>query len=420
MLHTLISFLALVSTAATDGSRPVIQGLAVPAGESSHLPNLSLGANGTMYLSWVEPGKDGTTRLLFAALTAKGWSEARPVAEGSDWFVNWADFPSVAALADGTLAAHWLARVGVETYAYGVQVSLSRDGGKTWSDSIVPHSDRSPTEHGFVTMAATKEDAFSLVWLDGRAMAGGHGSDDLDGHGGGDMSLRTVTIDREGKLGPERLIDPRVCECCQTTGAVVGGNLVVAYRDRSDEEIRDCSLARISTESISSPKTIHDDGWNQEGCPVNGPTLAARDDELAAVWYTEAAGRPQVFLAHSADGGHEFGAPVAIDDGNPVGRVDVVSHPDSGWFAIWLERGDEGGEVRGRWIATDGTKHPSVLIARTSPGRASGFPQVERVGRRVVLAWTEVIAESSGSAGPTAPTHIRTADLVFPAAGESE
>ena len=28
-------------------------------------------------------------------------------ASGDDWFVNWADFPSVIALPDGSLAAHW-------------------------------------------------------------------------------------------------------------------------------------------------------------------------------------------------------------------------------------------------------------------------------------------------------------------------
>ncbi|MEO6238245.1 MAG: exo-alpha-sialidase, partial [Vicinamibacterales bacterium] len=58
--------------------------------------------------------------LRFAEQTTGGWSAARDVASGSDWFVNWADVPSVVRLDDGTLAAHWLQKSGADTYAYDV------------------------------------------------------------------------------------------------------------------------------------------------------------------------------------------------------------------------------------------------------------------------------------------------------------
>ena len=71
---------------------------------------------------------------------------------GTDWFVNWADVPSVVRLADRTLAAHWLQKSGSDTYAYDVRLSFSRDDGNTWTPSITPHHDGTKTEHGFASL----------------------------------------------------------------------------------------------------------------------------------------------------------------------------------------------------------------------------------------------------------------------------
>jgi len=414
-LTTLALALAPIILQAPDGARPVLQALANPAGERSGLPQLVTAADGRFLLSWVEPGAEGAMRLRFAALGTEGWSEARTIAEGKDWFVNWADVPSLALLPDGTIAAHWLSRVGADTYAYGVQISISKDGGATWSAPVIPHSDRSPTEHGFVSMAAVDADRFAVVWLDARARSpSAHSGDGHGEHGGGDTALYGAAIDRDGKVGAERIIDPRACDCCPTSVAPVGDRLLVAYRDHGADGTRDCSIVHVTAEGSSEPAVIHADGWKVDGCPVNGPALASRGSEVAALWYTEANGRPRVLLARSEDGGRTFGEPIAIDDGNAVGRVDIVTHPDAGWLAVWLERGDGGGEVRGRSIGAAGELRPSVLIARTSLERASGFPRVERSGRRVLLAWTEVLEKGAEAGGAVPPPRVRTADLVFP------
>jgi Neuraminidase (sialidase) len=89
----------------------------------------------------VEQIGDKRHALRTAARDVSGWAEARTVAQGENWFVNWADFPSVIALRDGSLAAHWLVKSGTGTYAYNVNIARSKDGGKTWSKPIVPHLD---------------------------------------------------------------------------------------------------------------------------------------------------------------------------------------------------------------------------------------------------------------------------------------
>lgn len=102
-------------------------------------------------------------------LDQNGWGESRTVSQGENWFVNWADFPSVASLRNGTLAAHWLVKSGSSTYAYDVNVSQSKDG-KSWSKSIVPHRDNTQTEHGFVSLIPLSDGRLGAVWLDGRNM----------------------------------------------------------------------------------------------------------------------------------------------------------------------------------------------------------------------------------------------------------
>jgi hypothetical protein len=158
--------------AAADAPALSVRELTSPAGAGSGEPNLAVGADGRILLSWIEAASEGRHRLRFAARVDRGaWSEPRTIAEGAGWFVNWADFPAVAELADGSLFAHWLAQSGAGKYAYDVRVGTSRDGGATWSGPVVPHRDGTETEHGFVSFARWDERSMGLVWLDGRRTA---------------------------------------------------------------------------------------------------------------------------------------------------------------------------------------------------------------------------------------------------------
>ena len=58
-------------------------------------------------MSWIE--REGTTtHLKFAERTAYGWTTPMTAASGDDWFLSYADVPSVIRLSDGTLVAQWL------------------------------------------------------------------------------------------------------------------------------------------------------------------------------------------------------------------------------------------------------------------------------------------------------------------------
>ena len=79
------------------------------------------------------------------------------------------DFPSVVPVSESLWAAHWLVSQEAGGYAYDVNTAVSEDGGHTWSETFIPHSDNTATEHGFVTIFADQGDV-GMVWLDGRKM----------------------------------------------------------------------------------------------------------------------------------------------------------------------------------------------------------------------------------------------------------
>jgi hypothetical protein len=361
-----------------------------PTGHDSREPELVATGDGRVILSWVEKIGEKRHALRFATRDAAAWSETRTVAEGDNWFVNWADFPSVVALPEGSLAAHWLVKSGKGTYAYDVNIARSKDNGQSWGRPVVPHTDGTQTEHGFVSLLPLKDGRLGAVWVDGRAT-----KDVKEGHGKEDsplpvsMQLRYAAIDADGKLSDEAVLDERICECCQTSAAMTSEGLIAAYRDRSEREVRDIHFVRQQGGSWSSARPIHADKWEINGCPVNGPSVAAEGRRVALAWFTGEGDSPRVQVAFSDDAGATFAAPVRVDDGEAMGRVDVVLLADGSALVLWLGGNTEGGANKVRRVSAEGALGAVAVVSRTDVSRSSGFPRMARLGDTVHFAWTQ-------------------------------
>ena len=379
---------AEVEAPSTGAPAAAIDSIASPAGPGAVEPNLAVAANGRVYMSWMEPSDSGFA-LRFATLTGRQWSAPRTIRSGRDFFVNWADFPSITVLGGGRLAAHWLQRNGTGTYAYGVRVAQSADDGATWSAPVTPHRDTSQTEHGFV--ATWHENGrLGAVWLDARksAKAAADAPPAHDGHVS-EMMLISTTIDSRGRLGPEVPLDQRTCDCCQNSAAMTSDGPIVAYRDRSPEEIRDIYVTRRVGGRWTPGAPVHADRWKINACPVNGPSIAAKGRNVALAWFTAADSIARVNVAFSGDAGARFSAPVRVDGGAPAGRVDVALLPDGDALVTWVERiGGDTAAVRVRRVGRSGKLGAPMTVARSSAARASGFPQMALTGSDVVFAWT--------------------------------
>ncbi len=401
--------LAALTAACADGGGAAGLGAIELAGrEGAAEPNLAVDGAGRPIVSWLEPTGPETHVLRFARREPHGtWSEPRAVASGSHWFVNWADFPSVLALGGDTLAAHWLVRSGPGTYAYDVAMAFSVDGGASWTEPFTPHRDSTQTEHGFVALFRAPAGGVGAVWLDGRETAtegdgvdpeGGAGHDD----GTGAMTLRYARF-QPGSSTPldAALLDDRTCDCCQNDAARAGDAVVVAYRDRGLDEVRDIAVRRGTRDGWEESRLVHDDGWRIAACPVNGPAVAADRERVAVAWFTAARDTPRVNVAFSHDGGRSFDPPIRVDGGSPEGRVDLQLVGSGDAAVSWLERPAGGAEVRVRRVAQGGRASHHVVVAAPGAQRASGFPRFVVAGDELVFAWTSV--------GP--PSAVRTATL---------
>lgn len=373
---TLLLLASAAHAAVTEIPSPAPPGAAEPF-------VLATPADGIL-LTWLEPAGGGKrTAMRIARLRDGKWSPAQTIAERDDLLANWADFPSIAQDDHGVLFAQLLTK-GASGHAHDVRLTISRDGGKTWSTPQLLNRDGRNAEHGFASLQPLPGGGVAVAWLDGRNMPEGHE------HGGeGEMMLRSAAVDANGKMTGERELDHRACECCGTGMAMAEGKAVLVYRDRSADNVRDVSVVRQTAGGWTAPKPLHADGWKINGCPLNGPRIDGAGKRLAAAWFTGAGERPHVYVAFSADGGATFDKPIAVDDGNPAGRVDVVLLGSDSTVVTWVEQTGTTAELRARRVSRAAAPGASICIGESGPARSTGFARMARAGGEVLVTWTE-------------------------------
>ena len=380
----LIIFLCVFISCTNENKQTVVtevKQLISPAKDSCAEPYLFTDKSGKVYLSWIEKrGKE--SHLKFSALENEQWSEPVNMATGSNWFVNWADYPVIASDGNKNLLAHFLEKSDTGKFTYDVKLISSQDNGASWSNSKVLHDDGIMAEHGFVSIIPY-ENGFFISWLDGRNAAPMTGP----GHEGhhGEMTVRGAIVSIDGVKEKDWELDSRVCDCCQTAVAITSNGPVVIYRDRSDDEVRDMSIVRYVKGEWTAPKTIFPDNWKIKACPVNGPRADAINNNLAIAWFSIPDKKAQVNIVFSNNGGESFNKPIQIDEGKPIGRVDVVMLDSLTAMVSWME----GSAIKAVKVYADGKKESSILIASSSESRSSGFPQMTRSGNKLFFAWRD-------------------------------
>ena len=373
----ILSFLAISCTS----KDVIVKEISFLYENSNAQPSLVSG-EGSLSLSWISSNDGKKSSLNFSQFKEGKWVNTQTMATGSNWFVNWADFPAHA-INENLILSSYLEKSDSGTYTYDVILSLQKLSGEKVKEDFLLHTDGVKAEHGFVSIIPNHNQGFFITWLDGRNTV----EKDLDGYHK-PMTIRFAEITNKGDIIDESELDSATCDCCQTSIAVTNKGPVVVYRDRSDKEVRDIYIARKINGIWGVPTPIHNDGWEINGCPVNGPKVASNSNNLAVSWFTVSNEKPTVNLSFSKSNGASFGAPIKINDDDPIGRVDVAFLNPQEVLVSYIEGDDVGTYLRIKKVSIDGKISAPITISKIDGGRSTGVPQLEILDNEAFIVWT--------------------------------
>jgi hypothetical protein len=362
----------------------VVQEWALPTTPGTVDPHLEVSPDGRLLLSWINSVPGRRNALQFSDTDADGrWrTAARTIAIGNSLYANWADTPQVAATPDGALWTQWLQKT--QDGALTIALARSTDDGFSWG-APAPVDGGTPAGQGFATLWPAGNDTLGVAWL-----AGATPAVDTHAHDTGTGTLRSAVFDRSLQHATVQDIDA-ACDCCRTASTTTPRGPVLVYRGAA-HDVRDILVTRYDGKAWRKPAPVHADNWKIAACPVNGPAITARGNDVLVAWYTEASGAPTVQLARSTDAGDTFAPPVKVDTGPAVqGRVAVAVDAQQAWVA-WLREDKSGASLwLSRWAPDLSHELQRIPVAKIrARGIGSGYPQLALRDEGAYLVWTDV------------------------------
>jgi hypothetical protein len=386
-----------------------VSGLAVE-GRANAAPSLASAGN-LVAIAWGATGASGAADV-FAALSTDGGRSFGSAVRVNDVVgtarISGEMAPRVTVLAregrSAVMHVLWTAK-GSPT---SIRLAMSGDGGRTFAPSRALQAEGAEGDRGWAALAAGPDGRPRAVWLDHRGMADGASEEAGHHHGhdsaaagsqpgdGAEMAQRSAIYVSDG--GVERAVASGVCYCCKT--ALVtrpDGRLFAAWRHVYPGNIRDIAFASAGSDGLefTPPVRVSQDEWQIDGCPDDGPAMAAgADGTLHLVWPTvvsQPAPHKAMFYASSRDG-RTFTSRVRV---TPVGRS--IAHPQiaaaaDGQIAVAWDEIVEGGRRVFLSQLANGTFTPEASV--NEDGSAS-YPVVVFSDDNLVVAWTDGSPESS-------------------------
>ncbi len=339
--------------------------------------------NGNLSLSWLNSIRGKEATLFYTELENENWKAPTKIANGTDWFVNWADFPSNATNGNVLLTSH-LQKSATGTYTYDIVLNLRKLNGEIIKENFLLNTDGMKAEHGFVSVIPNEKDGFLITWLDGRNTV----KEMKESHHKA-MTIRAAEVSNTGEIFNETQLDGRTCDCCQTSITMTQDGPIIVYRDRSKHEIRDIYFSQKKDATWSTPKPVFNDNWKINGCPVNGPKIVSNKKNTAVAWFTAAEEKPQVKVSFFDS--NVFEVPIILNDINAIGRVDVAFIDTDEVLVSYMESDENNTYLRCKRVAKNGSVSEAITISEISGARNTGVPQLEIVNGIVYVVWTTTI-----------------------------
>jgi hypothetical protein len=341
--------------------------------------------------------RDGDTDLFLATSTDGGhtFSEPRRVNDiPGDVNVYGEQPPRVALGAGAPLPVYvtWTSANQEKKLSF-FRFARSLDGGETFEPSVTLHDADLPGDRGWHSLAVSPTGEVHAVWLDSRP------------EGGESMGLYHARWKGGTSPRAERLFD-HVCECCKTTMAIgEDGAVHAAWRQIYEDNYRDIafSSSRDGGDGCSDAVRVNEDGWQINGCPDDGPSLAVDSHgRVHIVWPTLVHEKMDtgLFSASTTDG-RSFSPrlPVPTAEGTDPSHPQVSLDGRGNPVAVW----DEVLDGRRRIVASRATItgegelfwNEPILLDEGGEEASGSYPVPAASGAGALVAWTSQMGDES-------------------------
>jgi hypothetical protein len=228
----------------------------------------------------------------------------------------------------------------------------SPDGGVTWSNEVTVNDVPSSAREGMHGLAADGKGSVYAVWLDLRNKKTQlWGSKSVDG---GKSWGENVQIYKSP--------DGTICECCHPSVIFTPkGEVIAMWRNWLDGN-RDMyrSISTDGGKTFSNGTKLGTGTWPLKGCPMDGGSLAAMDNETAFVWRRE----QKLFMTK------QTAEETLISDS---GSHPIVVPGSNGFYFIWQANGNLYRKAQGQADATLLARNGAYASAAWVPDLKTAF-----------------------------------------------
>ena len=199
-----------------------------------------------------------------------------------------------------------------------IKAATSHDGGRTFAAPTSLQKPEAAGDRGWHAATLDDRGAVHTLWLDHRGLAtdGTSGAGHHGEHDGVAMAQKSGLYYSSGPSHGERELFKGVCYCCKTamaTGAT--GEIYAAWRHVFAGNMRDMAftVSRDGGRSFEPLVRVHEDQWSINGCPDDGPAMAAAPSgSIHLVWPTVLKGTVGALHYAWSDDGRTFTPPVVV------------------------------------------------------------------------------------------------------------
>jgi hypothetical protein len=326
----LFAFLAGCERQAAEGPTPANSAapstngrtlLVSPEGAEASEPAIAAGADGRVFVAYVQKSGEAADLFVRAYDAAKGTPgdavRVNPVAgQVKTWY---GDPPTIAVGPSGSVHVGWTAKYPDGAKGTILYMSVSRDGGATFGAPVQVNDDTEPASHGMHSMAVANDGKVYFSWLDERYLKNRSTvatPTPQNGHGNAGPHPEEAEVEPNAELyyassadgktfGHNRKLAADVCPCCKTSTVVSDkGRVAIGYRKVFDGGFRHIAVTSLNDfgDAWSEPVQVSDDGWRIDACPVSGPALRFEGDALEVAWFSGAdAGQKGVYVSRWTD-----------------------------------------------------------------------------------------------------------------------